>query len=269
MFLGGLQQLDRGVPDQSGSPTPFGCCARLITFLVDKGLLPPERARILRGWKHTGFNVQRSRRVLPEERDDLERLSQYMIRNPFSIEKMQVNPPHWGSADSSIIYRSGMNPKIQRNFEVFPPQADPPPEDSPCDFIAKITRHIPDKSFQLVRYYGWYSNKMRGQRDKHAAEEAEAAGKAVEVIDVSGYKPRRVPLPGQPKGDGLPLGCRVHLLAPRFRGSRLQARRPLVPVTTYPAGQRALANAQFLGDQVDRVLFLQVCFTVQSSSSTG
>ncbi len=27
-----------------------------------------------------------------------------------------------------------------------------------------ITQHIPDKGAQLVRYYGWYSNKMRGQR---------------------------------------------------------------------------------------------------------
>lgn len=30
----------------------------------------------------------------------------------------------------------------------------------------RITQHIPDKSFQLVRYYGWYSNKMRGERLK-------------------------------------------------------------------------------------------------------
>ena len=41
------------------------------------------------------------------------------------------------------------------------------------DFIAAITSHIPDKSFQLVRYYGWYSKRMRGQRDKQAAEEAD------------------------------------------------------------------------------------------------
>ena len=47
-----------------------------------------------------------------------------------------------------------MNKKIGRNFEVF----------IPWDFIAAITQHIPDKSFQLVRYYGWYSNKMRGRR---------------------------------------------------------------------------------------------------------
>ena len=79
-----------------------------------------------------------------------------------------------------------MNVKIQRNFEVF----------TPSDFIAAITQHIPEKSFQLVRYYGWYSNPAeagRGQRDKRAAEEIQATGNAVAVIDVSEHKPRRIP----------------------------------------------------------------------------
>jgi Putative transposase len=30
---------------------------------------------------------------------------------------------------------------------------------SPTDFIAAVTQHIPDKGFQLVPYYGGYSNK--------------------------------------------------------------------------------------------------------------
>ncbi|MBU1060889.1 MAG: transposase, partial [Proteobacteria bacterium] len=30
------------------------------------------------------------------------------------------------------------------------------------EFIAAITQHIPEKSFQLVRYHGWYSNRMWG-----------------------------------------------------------------------------------------------------------
>jgi hypothetical protein len=169
--------------------------ARVITFLVDKGLLPPERARMLRGWVHSGFNVHRSRRVLPDERENppscfayyggtsLERLAQYIIRNPFAVEKMQVGAPNQANPDGSVLYRSGMNEKIHRNFEVF----------SPCDFIAAITQHIPDKSFQLVRYYGWYSNKMRGQRDKQAVEDAKAAGNAIEIIDVSKHQPRRIP----------------------------------------------------------------------------
>ncbi len=167
------------LPEVSLKPMEELFRARVITFLTEKGLLPPERARMLQTWRHSGFNVHRSRRVLPNEREDLERLAQYIIRNPFSVEKMQVNQP-----GGPIIYRSGMNEKIHRNFEVF----------SPFDFIAAITQHIPDKSFQLVRYYGWYSNKMRGQRGKRTAEDAQAvAGNAMEVIDVSEHKSRRIP----------------------------------------------------------------------------
>jgi hypothetical protein len=146
-------------------------------------VLPPACAQMLRGWVHSGFHVHRSRRVAPEERADLERLAQYIIRNPFAVEKMQVTEANRANPDGSIIYRSGMNPKIQRNFEVF----------TPCEFIAAITQHIPDKNFQLVRYYGWYSNKMRGQRGKQAAAAVQPDGKAAAVIDVPEHKPRRIP----------------------------------------------------------------------------
>jgi len=122
---------------------------------------------------------------------DIERLAQYIVLNPFSVAKMQVN-----RLGDSILYRSGMNAKIKRNFQVF----------SACDFIAAITQHIPDKRFQMVRYYGWYSNKMRGQRRKRAKEKitnesaATAAQKcgagasaAVEIIEHRAPKARRIP----------------------------------------------------------------------------
>ena len=117
------------MPDVSLKPLEELFRARIITFLVEKGLLPAARAKMLRSWVHSGFNVHRSRRVLPDEREDLERLAQYIIRNPFAVEKMQVAEPNRANPDGSVIYRSGLNPKIQRNFEVF----------SPCDFIAAIT----------------------------------------------------------------------------------------------------------------------------------
>jgi Putative transposase/Transposase zinc-binding domain len=173
----------RVMPETGLKPLEELFRARVIAFLVDKGLLPPERARMLRGWVHSGFNVHRGRRVLSRERKDMERLGQYIIRNPFSVEKMRASEPGPASASGSILYRSGMNKKIGRNFEVF----------TPCDFIAAITQHIPDKSFQLVRYYGWYSNKMRGRRAKQADEEVQTEGDAVEMIDVSAHEPRRIP----------------------------------------------------------------------------
>ena len=75
-----------------------------------------------------------------------------------------------------------------------------------CDFIAAIAQHIPDKRFQMVRYYGWYSNKMRGQRRKHAEEKianesavtaeqkcGALASAAIEIIEHLALKPRRIP----------------------------------------------------------------------------
>ena len=46
----------------------------------------------------------------------------------------------------------------------------------------------------MVRYYGWYSNRARGERAKKQAEAAEPESQAgIQVIDVSDYQPRRLP----------------------------------------------------------------------------
>jgi len=74
--------------------------ARVIAFLVEVGLLPLDRARMLRGWVHSGFQVHQSRRIAPNECQDIQRLAQYIARNPFSVAKMQVN-----RLGDSILYR--------------------------------------------------------------------------------------------------------------------------------------------------------------------
>jgi len=101
------------MPDVSFAPLEDLFRARVITSLVKKGRLPPERTNMLHGWKHYRFNIHRSQRVPPRNREDMERLARYIIRNPFSVDKMQPN-----SSGHSIIYRSGMNPKIHHNFAI-------------------------------------------------------------------------------------------------------------------------------------------------------
>ncbi len=101
--------------------------------------------------EHSGFNLHAGEQVPPEAKADLEDLAQYILRNPFSVEKMTLESP-----GDLVIYRSRLNAKINRNFEVF----------TPTDFLAAITQHIPDKGAQMVRYYGWYSNKLRGVRQR-------------------------------------------------------------------------------------------------------
>ena len=60
-------------------------------------------------------------------------------------------------------------------------------------FLVKKTLLPPERARMLQSWkhsgFRWYSNKMRGQRNKQAAAEAKAgAVHAAEVIDVSGLK---------------------------------------------------------------------------------
>ena len=50
--------------------------ARLIAFLVEVGLLPADRARMLRGWAHSEFQVHQSRRIGAHECQYIDRLAQ-------------------------------------------------------------------------------------------------------------------------------------------------------------------------------------------------
>jgi len=104
-------------------------------------------------------------------------------RNPFSTAKLRYTPE-----SGMVIYRSKMtHGKNRKNFALF----------SAEEFSAAITQHISDKSFQLLRYHGWYSKRMRGERNK-TARAAEALAKPdnrIEIIDVTGYQPRRIPPP--------------------------------------------------------------------------
>jgi hypothetical protein len=54
--------------------------------------------------------------------------------------------------------------------------------------IVRPTGSLPSPRFQRVRYHGWYSNKMRGQRLKRADAEADAADAEGEIIDVSAFE---------------------------------------------------------------------------------
>ncbi len=84
----------------------------------------------------------------PEGRKQLAR---YMIRNPFALEKMEYKPKQ-----GVVVYRSKMHATLKRNFQIMPG----------AEWLKLLLRHIPDKGEHLVRYYGWYSSRSRGERRK-------------------------------------------------------------------------------------------------------
>ncbi len=132
-------------------------------------------------WRHSGFSVHNEVRIARDDEQGREKIGQYIIRNTFSEEKVRYNEDN-----GSVIYQSGMtHGKNKKNFEVYTVE----------EFIAAITQHIPEKSFQMVRYYGWYSNKSRGMRPKQGIvragdEPVNESEKNVEIIDVLDYQPK-------------------------------------------------------------------------------
>ena len=147
----------------------------------------------MRSWPHSGFSVDQSVYLAAGERAGIERLVGYMTRRPFSLSRLVKV-----SQTGQVIYKAekdacrafpepqgdGLASGPKRNFQIL----------APLEFLAEFTQHIPPKGAHLIRYYGWYSNKMRGQRDKRAAAAAlAAAGKDLAVIDVSAHRPRRIP----------------------------------------------------------------------------
>ena len=90
-----------------------------------------------------GFHIHNEGKVVANDTEGRERLARYIIRPPVSLERLAYD-------------REGQ--------QVFYQGKDQTSTYDPLDFLAYVSLHIPDKGEQLLRYYGWYSNKSRGLR---------------------------------------------------------------------------------------------------------
>jgi hypothetical protein len=160
---------------------------KVFDLLLAEGRITPEVVQQMRTWQHSGFSVDNSVRLAAGDTAGIERLAQYMVRCPFSLERIvSVNP------QGKVIYRAEKpdcrpfpilgNERlfrgVPRNFEVF----------DPLDFIAEITQHIPEPRAQQIRYYGWYSNAARGHRAKVADSAVQAPVQPVIEDDDTSYR---------------------------------------------------------------------------------
>ncbi len=116
------------------------------------GVLANWQTDHLLSWRHGGFTLDAGAAPLPaDDRAGRRRLAEYLLRAPFSLEKLTYNP-----TSGHVLYRSDRHWRTKRNFEVFRAH----------DFITALVAQIPAKGVPSVRYYGWYSNKSRGLRRK-------------------------------------------------------------------------------------------------------
>src|SRR5712691_277649 len=97
-------------------------------------------------------------------------LAQYMLRAPFSLEKMSYDP-----VSGTVICRSRMHKTLKRNFQIM----------HGADWLAQLCRHIPDRFEHLVRYAGWYSNRSRGKRRRTEPQPAEVVARDADTREAA------------------------------------------------------------------------------------
>ena len=88
---------------------------RVLKMMLRQGLITPERVRLLLSWRHSGFNIDGSVRVRAGDAKGRENISRYLIRAPFSVQKITWFPGR------SVIYRTKMVRGPNRNFQVYDP----------------------------------------------------------------------------------------------------------------------------------------------------
>ena len=157
--------------------------ASVLKVLKREGKIDDEFIRMLMQWRHvSGFNIHNGVKIDRKDANGREALAQYIIRSSFAMGKIQ-----YIEDSGTVVYRSKLgHGKNKRNFEIF----------SAEEFIARITQHIPEKSFQLVRYYGWYSNRSRGDRKKKQQKTHSAiASDATDILEIT--EPSQIKIPSK------------------------------------------------------------------------
>lgn len=148
----------------------------VIEMLRGRNLLSEELARTILNFRHnSGFSVHNEVLIQHNDHKGLENLAHYCLRNPISLDKIFLSP------NGTVYYHSkSIHPGYKGNFRIF---------SDPLEFLAEALQHIPPKGFQMVRYYGDYSNVIRARKRRQIALEQDLS---IETPYPEIYVPRSV-----------------------------------------------------------------------------
>ncbi|MDA3947963.1 MAG: transposase, partial [Spirochaeta sp.] len=151
---------------------------RVIKLLVQRELLNDDFARNLLSWKHSGFSIDNSVRIL--DQSSQESLAEYIARPPISLKKIHYEP-----FKGRVLFHTKYSEYFKQNVHLF----------YALDFLAELTQHIPPKGLQLIRRYGLYASRTKGRWNEMpwVAERAPERWRATHQLGVVaedlGYEP--------------------------------------------------------------------------------
>jgi hypothetical protein len=141
---------------------------KVLKLLRAEGKISDAVIENMMGWRHSGFNVFCGPTIWPREEKGMENLARYIIRASFSQERMLYIPAHDSPDGTAKVIYTSKDAKTSKTFDAL-------------DWLAQLVTHIPNRGEQMVRYYGFYSNRARGDRKKMGKDDELPALMAPEV----------------------------------------------------------------------------------------
>jgi hypothetical protein len=124
---------------------------KVLKMFLRRGKIKKKLINTLLSWRNSGFNLFCGKRIYPSDETAMENLAPYIIRASFSQERVT-----YLRDESKVIYQS----KDGKQTETF----------DALEWLAAMCSHIPNRGEQMVRYYGYYSNVLRGKRKTEKQE---------------------------------------------------------------------------------------------------
>jgi len=114
---------------------------KIFRLLKNKELLSDERMELLLSFRNSGFSVDTSPTVWPQDTQGLERLCRYLLRCPVSLSRI-----HWTPGSKTLFYESKQHANDDPLFSH--------PKGETLDifeFIARVLTQIPDPRASSTR----------------------------------------------------------------------------------------------------------------------
>ncbi len=160
-----------GVPDDIDFSPLAGLFQEvLFKALLKKEKVTQERIDLVRSWRHSGFNVDCSRRIPKGDRAAVESSLQYMERPPVSLKRLKYFPE-----DGRVLYTGKFIPSLGTDHRLV----------SGLEFLASLIPHIAHRYESRIHVYGAVSTKIRLQFGWIQKEETENTGPD-EIVVVEG-----------------------------------------------------------------------------------
>jgi hypothetical protein len=129
---------------------------RVLARLRQAQRLREHTEQMLLSWEHSGFSVWAGEPIGPGDSERQEHVARYVTRAPVRLDAIERKD------QGKVLVQTPYDPRTgQRTLEL-----------DDLELIRRLCAQIPAPRQHLVRYFGWYSSRARGDRARRQGRES-------------------------------------------------------------------------------------------------